>query len=694
MPKPGLHIWNRFPLFKLLFPLMLGIIVAIHLEINIPFHKLLLFGMLLLPLLIVSFYIRKFRTRWLFGLVAAGLIFVLGFLSVKEQQQTILSTARILPSEQATYLVEALENPVEKENSIKVTVNVLAAESLKMPGVKAILYFEKDSLLMQKVQYGNRLLVHTSWQRPQKPTNPEQFDYRTYLERNGITHQAYVKASQMEIMPGTGKSDLRAFVFGLRQVLLKKLKQHGFKDDEFSLAAAILLGKDDSMDPRLRSGFATAGAMHILCVSGLHVGVIFLILDQLLRFLNKRRRGPWVKAVILILMIWFYAAITGLEPSVLRASTMVTFVVIGKTIKRPTSVYNSLAASAFLLLIINPLIITQIGFQLSYLAVLSIVAFQPILYKLWLPSNKILDKMWAITTVSIAAQLGTFPLAVHYFHIFPVYFLITNLLVIPLSSFIIYSGFLFFVLSFVPPLAWLTAKVLWALLWFLKQSVFTIEALPSASLDFLNLNPGQIILLYASLVLVFVWLKTANRRLLFGAIISLFLLSFSFVSEIPDRASQKRLLLYDAGKGLAVEVLDGYNHVVLMDSTVFFDEQFVNYNLKEFWIKQGLDPVKPIRINEPEIQTEYFAYQDNIIAWKDQLIYILDNANIQINHSTNYLVVHDQKASPGRCLGDELPDCIVLTEKVPPWKIDEWKSFADSNDVAFHQLENGYIELN
>lgn len=671
-----------------------GIIAAIHLSNVGPLQNLAVAIAAGLMLLLVAIMLKSFSGRWVYGLLAIILFFITGFFAVKLEEKQLNKSALYQYQKAHKWIVETMEPPVEKENSYKMEVKVLRSDSFTIKPVKAVLYLEKDSVLMNSIAYRSQLIVYTQWQRPDPPLNPSQFNYRQYLERQGITHQAYAKAGMVSLIKQQKELGVKGIVFRLRGKMLEQLKAQGFSGDELSLASAILLGQDQTMDPRLRSGFATAGAMHILCVSGLHVGVIFLILSQMLGFLNKRKHGPLIKALLLIVMIWFYAALTGLEPSVLRASTMISFVIIGQTIRRKTSVYNSLAASALLLLIINPLIITQIGFQLSYLAVLSIVAFQPVFYQLWLPYDKILDRIWAITTVSLAAQLGTFPLALHYFHIFPVYFLLTNLIVIPLSSLIIYSGFLFFLTGFFAPLSWLFGKMLWAILWFLKQTVFMIESFPSASVDFLNLSVLQLILLYASILLAFVWIAHKNRSAATIALALILVLMVSFVGQGIKRVNQKEFVVYSSRSGLAAEVVMHPRHWLMMDSLAISDSAFIPLTIKEYWIQQGLDePEAVVPIRKAQYKNDFLEYRQHTLAFNEKLVYFLQDELQQLAVSPDILVVHHQKALPQKALRNQNPKQIVLSAIVPPWNKEKWLLYADSMNLNIHCLSDGAYRL-
>ena len=237
------------------------------------------------------------------------------------------------------------------------------------------------------------------------------------------------------------------FALKLRKSFINIFENQGISGRNFAVVTALVLGMDDYLDNDTRKEFSSAGAIHILCVSGLHVGVIYMVLNALLFFLKRNKYARALRSLILLIGIWFYAMLTGLAPAVLRAATMFSFVIIGTGIKRKAGVFNSLTVSAFILLLFNPFLIYNVGFQLSYAAVIAIVAIQPTIYQIWQPKNKIADNIWGITTVSVAAQLGTAPLGLFYFHQFPNYFIITNLIAIPLATLILYAGFLSVILS-------------------------------------------------------------------------------------------------------------------------------------------------------------------------------------------------------------------------------------------------------
>jgi len=338
---------------------------------------------------------------------------------------------------------------------------------------------------------------------------------------------------------------------------MQTLYEYNIQDKEFAVLSALLLGYREYIDDDLRREFAGAGAMHILCVSGLHVGIMFLILSSLFSFLNKIKNGKIIKAIIIILLIWFYATLTGFSPSVLRASTMFSFVAIARSFNRYTNIYNILAASAIILTVADPYIVTKIGFQLSYLAVISIVTLQPSLYKLLYVKNKLPDKIWAVITVSIAAQIGTGPLAIHYFSQFPNYFIITNLIVIPLASIIIYTALLFLLISPIAVFAEFLGKILSFVVYLMHQSVHLIEALPYSTMQNVNLSPGETLITFLVIILLTGFFIHKSRSCFRLAMPALIFLAASICLKSISAQKQNMLIVYSINNHTAIDFISG-----------------------------------------------------------------------------------------------------------------------------------------
>lgn len=282
----------------------------------------------------------------------------------------------------------------------------------------------------------------------QKPLNPHQFDYSKYLELRQVYSQIYLQHNQFLILSNQ-PTTIYGYADQLRSTINSGLIKSGFEDDVLSIINALLLGQRQTIDKSIYNNYVNSGTIHILAVSGLHVGIILLILNFIFKPLLLLKHGRIIRPLIIVTLLWLFAIVAGLSPSVTRAATMFSIISIAMHLKRPTNIYNTLAISAFFILIIKPTFLFEVGFQMSYLAVLGIVSIQPILYKLWQPKYWIFDMPWQILTVTIAAQIGVLPISLFYFHQFPGLFFISNLVVIPFLEAILGLGLLVIVMALI-----------------------------------------------------------------------------------------------------------------------------------------------------------------------------------------------------------------------------------------------------
>lgn len=374
---------------------------------------------------------------------------------------------------------------------------------------KLLVYPGNDS----PVEKGQIVLFRTAMRDISSPKNPLGFDNKQYRFFQNIHLQAYWKEGDYKVI---GKRPAGALELW-RNEQLSKWREALEDPAVFSIAGAMVFGYKDEMPEEIRETYAATGASHVLAVSGLHVGLIYLFCSFLLRKLKWR----FWKAVISLIVIWGFAFLTGATPSVLRASTMFSFVLIGQQMRRPISIYNSLAGSALFLLIVNPLWLFNIGFQLSYLAVLGIVVFQPLFYHWWIPSNQWVDKIWTLITVSLAAQLATLPLTLFYFHQFPVYFWLSGLVVVPAAPVIIGLGIMLILFSnWIPALDWIPALLLDRLIGLINGSLEMMQSIPGSVISGIYIQGGAVLVLFASLILLArVW-ETRSWRYLFWVFIA------------------------------------------------------------------------------------------------------------------------------------------------------------------------------
>ena len=494
--------------------------------------------------------------------------------------------------------------PAERANSYRFTLKtdlLKTDDALNSVSGNIMVYVAKDSLA-KTIHYGDRILFTESPVFVPGPKNPDEFDYAAYLENKGIYHQVFLRTGRYEIRHDGGGNALQAFAYRVRQELLRLFRDAGMDGREYAVAAALMIGYSDLLDVDQRKEFAGAGAMHILCVSGLHVGIIFILADKLFFFLRKQKRGKWLRPLLILLVIWFYALITGLAPSVMRASLMFSLVTIGGALNRKSHIINSISASAFLLMLINPAIIFELGFQLSYAAVLGIVLLQPHLQKLFIPNNKFQKYLWDIIAVSLAAQIATGPISLMYFHQFPNYFLITNLIVIPLAGVLIYSGLAFVLLSQIPLLGTLASTVLVWELKFLNSAVGLIEGLPGSVSRDIYLPGFSTFLLYIVILSLFVSFLYKKRYWfrLGIATLALFIMAMGYLNI--QRANRHELIIHNLRSHTAIGLVKNRSHMLFADSALIANPEKLSYPLEGYVIKNGLRPLKMVDVASDSTQ--------------------------------------------------------------------------------------------
>ncbi len=611
------------PLPRLLFPFFLGIIAWLYPDEKFAFS--LGYGILCALFLIFLFYegcrVETYRSRWIGGGLIFLILFVGGYTLTSSHHQ--LNRPRHFSAYEGHggYLRGRIkEPPRERANSYQVVLSVdLFGENGLLENVqgKLMLYLEKDSLAAG-LKYGDQLVVPNRFELVSPPQNPSAFHYKQFLSHRQVFHTAYLPSGNWK---STGLFQGNRIVFSalaVRDYAMAVLEQHHLSGQEFAVVSALLLGYRELLDDELQQGFAAAGAMHILCVSGLHVGVIFMVLKMMLSFLPRLPGGRALQIILVILAVWFYAAITGFSPSVLRASVMFTFVGLAQGFRRPTNIYNTLAASAFVLAMAEPGIITRIGFQLSYLAVAGIVALQPIFYR-WLTFKWVIaDKAWSIVAVSLAAQLATAPLAIYYFNQFPNYFLLTNLIALPLATVIIYLAMLTLLIHPLPWAAGLSGQLLSFLVALLHRSVCWIERLPFSTTEGVFLSFFEAILILAGITYLVRFLCFGRRTACLMAALILAVLVMTWSCRSYQHGVQSHFVVYSVPVGTKIDFFSGRNLVSLVGGSLAEAPDQADFHVSGHRIRRGVrQPPALFPLVQPDtlIRSGSFSRMDDVIVF-------------------------------------------------------------------------------
>ncbi len=397
---------------------------------------------------------------------------------------------------------------VQKTKSFKAnaTVSYIVHNGKRVP-VKGtiIIYFKKDTSLAE-LDYGSQLFFTRSLQEIKNAGNPGGFDYKRYCLFQGITHQIFLKPNEFEIFNGKKQNGFRRFIYRSREKVLAMLRKNIPGDKEPGLAEALLIGYKNDLDQSLVQSYTNTGVVHIIAISGLHLGLIYWLLASLFKPLQKRKRLKWLRPILIIAGLWLFSLLAGAQPSVLRSALMFTCIVMGEGLTRRTSIFNTLAFSAFILLFINPYWLWDVGFQLSYAAVLSIIIFLKPIYNWFYIKNKILDLAWKLNAITLAAQILTVPLSIYHFHQFPAYFLLTNFIAVPLSSIILLGEIFLCAIAWLPAISLFTGNILKGLIRFMNTWIERIESLRFSLWDGLQIDLLQTILLIIFAVATSYWL--------------------------------------------------------------------------------------------------------------------------------------------------------------------------------------------
>lgn len=596
---------KNYPILKLLLPYLAGVLFSyffISTSLSVLIFTLLCVGLLSIGLLLRFGFPLQGQFPALVTLCTA--FFLLGVLLTNVRYcPANFSKTRKMVENSEFFTLQILENPVEKEKSVRLHVQLLSDKQGNRFHTNAILYLKKNTQ-SQQLRSGDYLAVHARFSEISPPQNPYAFDNQKHMRRKSIFFTAYASENQWHYLSHRTIHPLRTAAAKVQHHFSALFAQNGLQGDEYSIITAVLLGNDDTMEPELKAHFASAGVSHILCVSGMHVGIIFMIINFLLKPLDAFPRLRIIKAILLILVIWTYAHITGLAPSVRRAATMFTFVTIGSLLHRPVTIYHSLFASMFIILIINPLLFFEIGFQMSYLAVFGIVILQPPLTRLWTPKYKIINYFWELATVSVAAQLATFPLSILYFGQFPNYFLLANLSVISLSFAIVMTGIVLLALSWLPPLSHLIGLLLTCEIRLLNGIVQGIESLPGSVADNITLNIPQMLLIYGIIVSIFVYFtrqKISYKYLILSMVLLFFVSKFTEKMILKNR---QEITFYSMEKMSAVGCNFGTRGVLLLDSAAQANPPAYDFNIKNHIRMQHIEnEIIPLDTNSYSCQT-------------------------------------------------------------------------------------------
>lgn len=570
MPETLRISWSRMPFVRLLAPVVLALILHRHFELP---WALPVFVMAAVATALLQLRYVHYRYRWVRGaLINLALFFMtIAWAQVTNPRGQATHYVHYV-GQQGTYSARVLGASLEKARSYKLEVEVermVLNELQREVRGKAILYLAKDSLA-ETLQAGQEIIFRTTFQRHQPPPNPGQFDYGGHLENRGITCTSYLTSSNWQLGQGKVKG-LAVVIAGFRQELLQLLEQ-GLSEEEAQIASALLLGYKEDLDPELRSAFSNAGAMHVLAVSGLHVGIVFMALNFLLGWMERLRHGKVIKMLLIIALIWCYALLTGSSPSVQRASFMFSMIGFAGVLGRTANILNTLAASAFAMLFWDPNLLFNVGFQLSYAAVFGIVMLYPFISPLVASRYMLVNKAWDLTAVSIAAQISTLPFILFYFHQIPVYAVLSNLIIIPAAFGIIALGGVYLLFAWMPTMAEFFGSLLSIVLRTTNGAMKWIAQLPAPTLEVPHVGLFEAILLAVLVFTLSLFLMYRVRYTLHLALVCVACMLTLGLWKGYQTDHQHTLVVLSQKQGTAIAEINGNTFTLWADTAVLADD--------------------------------------------------------------------------------------------------------------------------
>jgi len=610
--------WSRVPMFRVVFALITGILLEILCNSFFPtsIKSVLVAGTILAISLIfigVNAGLKKvnlaYRLRLFNGLALQAGLITLAYL------MTWFYTQKNYPGHFSNFLtgkdimlVSINEEAVLHDKVVTITgrVNevVNSTGHFKTSGLVQ-LGFLRDSICEQ-INYGDVLLIKSKADTTEGPKNPYERNYKTMLAFHNIYHKAFVTRSDWKLVDTAQGNYLIAAAFHLRKNFLKVLTRYVHDRSDFGVASAIMLGYKDYLGFDTYQAYADSGTVQVLSISAFHVGIMFFMLNFLLQWMDKRsQKMVIVKTVLIIAFIWFYACLTGLSLPVLRCATMFSLIQFGMALNRNVNRFNMLAGSAVLLLLFNPFVLTETGFQLSYLAVLGIYYLQPKIANLLVFKNRdvrgvywffinLINFIWQLTAASIAAQIAILPLCLFYFNQFPNLFLLTNVVVVPLSNLLIFTGTVLFAVSHISYLNDAAGWFFNHILSILDNFIFRVSSLPYSVTKGVALSVAEMLLLYIIIALLCWFSEDRKNKVLISAFAVLLLFSsFTSYKKIA-RSGQKQMVVYAVPKQKAIAFISDNTVFYDFDSTLLCDRRAMQLNISPHWYNSGIGSETPI----------------------------------------------------------------------------------------------------
>lgn len=684
---------KQIPSLRFLIPFIAGILLQYHL--NIPLLTTIgvtAFGCLLLLAFYLLSIARRFSFSWLKGVfIAIVFIGLGGCLSFTKNIEHHIAWVGNYFAAETPVLITLQENLVVKEKSYKALATAQAVKNnsnwQKVEG-DVLLYFKKDSS-MPNLGYGSQIVITKNLVSIVNSGNPGGFNYARYCSFQNISYQGFLRDDDYIVLASHKGNWFTQWLINIRAWVLNVLKQNIHHADTRSIAEALLIGYRDELDRDLVRAYSNTGVVHIIAISGLHLGMIYWLILQLFKPFNKFKWSKVAKPITVIFVLWMFSCIAGMAPSILRSAIMFTCIAIGDFFDKRSNIYNGLSVSAFIILLINPFSLWDVGFQLTYSAVLSIVIFSNYINNWFYFKNKALRYLWNMCAVTLSAQILTLPIVLYHFHQFPLMFLYANVITVPLSGLILYCELAMLLFAAFEPIAKLIGAVTEWLINAMNHFILNIDSLPFAVWESIQLSIPQACILLLSITGFSYWLLERKTKALITGMIGV-LCFFAIRSlDFIDKYQQQKMIVYNVPSHTAIDLIEGRNYQFIGDDILQHDGFLRNFHIKPSRILN--------RINEKD-SLNSILMQHKLIISKTKVIAIVNEpiADDPLPISVDAVIItkNPQLYMP-QLLQAYNTKQIVFDGSNVAWKISKWQQACDSLHIKYHNCSlQGSFEMN
>ncbi|SHI74743.1 ComEC/Rec2 family competence protein [Flavobacterium haoranii] len=669
---------KAFPFPLIVFTIFFGLGIVFDFSTKIDFLYLIVLNIFSIAFL-AFFWLKAKQSYTLetkFGFATVATAFAFGALihhfNFEPNQQSHYS--KIATTETPIVLKAVVQsNYKSTEKNDKYLVQLQSVNDIATTG-KLLVYISKKE--QKTITPGDEIIALGKLQIVPQNFNPYQFDYSNYLAYQNIFHQTFIREGKIKIVNHRNNWD--SFWFNQRQKLLDSFSIHNWDASTKSIVFALLFGYKNLIDPSIIENYQNSGVIHILAISGLHVGILYLFIGFLLKPIGNSKKGLILKLVLTLSFLWSFAILTGFTASVTRAVTMFSIIAIGRALNRDTSIYNSIAFSALLLLVFKPNFIFDIGFQLSYAAVLSIVAFQPFFKNLYFTKFKIVNYFTDLVMVSLAAQIGVLPLSIYYFNQFPVLFLAANIVIIPLTTAVVITSLATLILNFIfPSLAILLGKLASFCIQLMNMYAEWIASFNGLVIQNISFSSILCVLGYASIITFLIFFYNRRTKTLYYFLSSIIIFQIAYMITITLKNTTEEFIVYNANELLISEKKN--NKISFFSNAPETNSDIINDYAKGSFVDQ----------------TQIFPIE-NALFFKNKNVLVIDSlGKYQTKHKASIIVLSNNPTiNLERVIKHHHPEIIIADKTNSFYKVQKWKATCVKEKIPFHTTaEKGFYKI-